>query len=436
MATKVEIFNYKTIKHVVFTIEGYTLLLGKNFIGKSALITAIMSALTNRSGEGFIRHGEKFAEVRITLGDFQCTWHKEKNKSYYILSNGGETRRLDKIGQADLPREIVEAGFGPIEINKKKNLLWYARQLEVLFLVDKPKQNSTTDLIASVTKLDAVYKAVELAKKDLKSSTAELKVRKSDLREATARLAVFKPLEEFSVHEESLKPLLKEHGTLDRSASFLEKSSRDMREQVALCQKYKPARDLELPDMDEAQGYLKKALLVGNLAYQYSRHKSTVEVLDPVKDMPPAPQSLLLEAEKDVKKLGTLEYLHNEHTTASLRLAREPLLQQLPEVHPLLEEASTLDIKLRTINTLIRKRDAADRLVSVLKEASELVPVDVPSDLFKGVDVLNRLVPKLEEATSTLKSLHADRLALKVEREDILKKLSEFKECPFCGDKL
>ena len=190
--TKIEITNYKTIKHVAFDFEGYTLILGRNFIGKSALVGAIVSAFINRNGDDFIRYGEDFCEVKIERDGHVVLWHKERGPGSYYLIDGVEYK---KIGRADLPQPIVDMGFAPIEVAGEKTLLWYAKQLEVLFLVNKNRQNYATDLISSVAKLDAVYKSVDIAKKDLKDYKSSLKVRSTDLRDTREQLKKYDPLE-------------------------------------------------------------------------------------------------------------------------------------------------------------------------------------------------------------------------------------------------
>ena len=54
---EVEIQNFQSIDKVAFKIEGFTVLVGRSNIGKSALIRAIHCALTGASGTDFVRHG-------------------------------------------------------------------------------------------------------------------------------------------------------------------------------------------------------------------------------------------------------------------------------------------------------------------------------------------------------------------------------------------
>ena len=51
MATKVNIKNYQSIKDVSFEVDGFTVIIGKNNIGKSAIIRALEAPLANQAGK-------------------------------------------------------------------------------------------------------------------------------------------------------------------------------------------------------------------------------------------------------------------------------------------------------------------------------------------------------------------------------------------------
>ena len=55
--TEVEVRNFQSVEHAVFRIEGFTALVGRSNIGKSALVRAVKAALTGATGTDFVRHG-------------------------------------------------------------------------------------------------------------------------------------------------------------------------------------------------------------------------------------------------------------------------------------------------------------------------------------------------------------------------------------------
>jgi len=433
VATKIEIFNYKTIKHAVFEVDGYTLLLGKNFIGKSALITAIVSAFINRTGDGFIRHGEKFAEVRITYGKYFFAWHKEEGNSFYTLSDGETTRTLEKIGAMDLPREIVEAGFGPIVIGGKKNLLWYARQLEVLFLIDKPRQNSTTDLIASVTKIDAVYKAVELAKKDLKASKAELKVRGADIRDAKQDLSKFEPLEEYAIKESILTGIRDQNLAIQKEVAFLEKSTRDLEEHSTTLRKYHPAVKLTPVSTVPLGGDLKEIVKLDGLMRQYRDSQAEVESLSSVPKVPGYPTELLNNSEGLAREISNLDDLSHRLDSAQKVVVKCRDAGKIPSADKAYKAVASLAKEVASIAVLEDKLKKANEGLSRVKAAGSLKPVPVPHELLKELITLEKLTNSLDAASRELRSAHAELLSAAAEHEEIHAELGKFENCPACG---
>jgi energy-coupling factor transporter ATP-binding protein EcfA2 len=173
---EVEITNYESIAHTKIQIEGFTTLIGRNYLGKSAVVRAINAALTNKDGNNFIRWDEKFCEVHIKYSDMDILWHKEDKKSYYII-NGNE---YTKLGKGDPPSEILNAGFKPVVIGDQKINLNYAVQFLPLFLVDK-RDTKTADILTSVYGLDRIYKAIDLCNKEQRANINLLRIREKDL---------------------------------------------------------------------------------------------------------------------------------------------------------------------------------------------------------------------------------------------------------------
>jgi hypothetical protein len=247
MAFEVEIFNYKTIKHVKYTIDGYTLLIGKNFIGKSAAIQAIVAAFKNAEGEGFIRRGEKFCEVRIHHNGDSVIWHKEKGNNFYVINYQGKLYDLKKsLGRGEVPQPVISMGFGPLLISGEKAYLWYAKQFETLFLVDKPRQNFTTDLIASVADLDAIYKATDMVKKELSAKKSDLKLRATDLKDAREQAKEYSALDQYESGEAAIQALVDSIGLLGREIESLGSIEREFEQGLAVAQKLSPASSLEV----------------------------------------------------------------------------------------------------------------------------------------------------------------------------------------------
>ena len=187
----VEITNYKTIKHVKFDIDKYTAFLGRNFIGKTAILSAIRSCLENRTGSGFIRDFESYCEVRIIFQkpeiNIDIFWHKEEGNTYYEIDGV----RYDKIGNGPPPAPIVEAGLYPIFFGDRSVDLMFSEQGSPLFLVHEQKSDYVTELLAMIYNLDVIHKADDLAKKAMRSLNAEVKIREKDVKSEELSLREF-----------------------------------------------------------------------------------------------------------------------------------------------------------------------------------------------------------------------------------------------------
>lgn len=438
MATTVEIINYKTMKNVKFTIDGYTVLLGKNYIGKSALITAIMSALTNRAGEGFIRHGAKFAEVRISHGGYDLVWHKEKKNSYYRITHGTTTNEYKKIGRSDVPPEIEKMGFASLLVSGEKTLLWHAKQLEVLFLVDKPKQNFSTDLIASVTNLDAVYKAVDFAKKDLRSAKSELKIRTSDLKQAKADLETFNPLDEYAKGADTLADLYKTCKALEKDMDFLTKAITALESHTASLKKYHPVNSLVPVSLDAPARLRDEIVLLSALKASYDSssewYESKAPVLAALKEA--GDGSDTIETCKTlIDSVRSLGVLHTEYVEARQVVDKYKAVADIPSAKEQYAEAVKGVKELVKLSGIHGQYQAALRACESLEKVGSLKSTDLKPlrTLLDGYRKLHELKTMLDTSVADLKLAHKEKVEAAAEHDEIHAELGEFKDCPTCG---
>ncbi len=91
MITHLTISNFQSLARVTLDLGSWTSIVGESDIGKSAVWRALHAALTNRSGDSFIRHDEKMCEVTLTFADgTRIDWQKARGKSgVYQLTPAG-----------------------------------------------------------------------------------------------------------------------------------------------------------------------------------------------------------------------------------------------------------------------------------------------------------------------------------------------------------
>ena len=119
MITRVEISNFQSLRRVSLDFGPWVSIVGESDVGKSAVWRALHAALTNRTGDSYIRHGEKMAEVTIYLdGGTSIRWTKERGKKrgksgrYEIeriehgAADGGVDHHVFEKTNGEVPAEV------------------------------------------------------------------------------------------------------------------------------------------------------------------------------------------------------------------------------------------------------------------------------------------------------------------------------------------
>jgi predicted MPP superfamily phosphohydrolase len=439
MAFEVEIFNYKTIKHVKFTIEGYTLLVGRNFIGKSAAIHAIVAALRNAEGDGFIRHGEKYCEVRIASGENSIIWHKEKGNNFYVIQYEGKLYDPKKTGRGEVPQPIIDMGFGPLTVANEKAYLWYARQFETLFLINRPRQNFTTDLIASITGLDTIYKASDMAKKDLSAAKSTCKLRISDLKDVREEVKKYRALEDYEANEQGMLDQIAEYQNLQSLLEVLEKVDLEYRESAFLVQKYVPVQKLDKVDPSEVDSLFKELSQLELLSRELEESSKLVEKYTPVNSivMKVSPMALLqdsLNLINEINKIGALQ-LEYESAMDQLNGAKkgEGLLDLKEEVLSLEESMNSL-IQVSSLHKDFVTASNSYSKVSAI--SSELKEIILPEEDIQALQEVISLEESVQSASREYREIAESLATINKSVAEVDKLLGEFKSCPLCGGDL
>jgi DNA repair ATPase RecN len=384
---EVEITNYQSIAHAKLVIDGFTTLVGKNSLGKSAVLRAINAALTNQQGTDFIKWGEKFCEVRIKSGDTQILWHKEEGNNFYKINDDPP---YTKIGRDEPPSEVMEAGFKLIKAGDQKINLNYSTQFNPLFLVDK-LDSKGADLLTSVYGLDRLYKAIDLCNKAQRETADELRMREKDLSLVDKDLERFKDFEEVKAAAENLKVIKRELEDSERSLYELQQKWQRIQDCLAACKRLQDIKNVILP---------KKEHIASSIA--------------------------------DFQKLSQLQ-ASIEKLTAILKRVKPVLSLILPtslgaeisRVKKEYEELSALNRK------IVQAQSEVDRFSAIEKI---ILPV---SDI--DIDVLSRLkgyLLRLEKEKKEFLVIKTELEEVTQETESLTKERSQYKICPLCKNEL
>lgn len=475
----VVIKNYKTIKFLEFDIDKYTILIGKNFIGKSAAIHAIVAALKNSEGTGFIRHGERFSEVSLSFGDDKIVWHREEGNNFYVITYQGVTQEFSKMTKGEVPKPIIDMGFGPIVVSKEKTYLWYAKQFQTLFLIDRPKTDFSTDLIASVANLDVLYKASDLVKKDITSNKSTLKVRYLDLNDAKGVLKNFEPLEEYNKKKVIVEDLYKKCTALDLDLNVVENFQKELSNCASSLRTLGPITKLgklETNSINAIYRDLEKVTSLSENFDMYSLMVSKLSSIDRIKDS----SEFCNKIKDSLNVLIRIHNLSNDLYSAAVSVRKLAPVASIPQIsiEPSyikkliqdIEHISNLEVDFLSSSKEVSHLSNVDRLKSITlitgdlrNKLSSIVEVEslsiaydnafnevnklrvatsikeikgLPTDLIAEMKAIEDLYTEIEDLTTRTETLKAEYEKVELEyttaNKDLSDFISELGVCPLC----
>lgn len=203
---EVEVENFQSIERASFKIDGFTVLVGRSNIGKSALVRAIRNALTGAAGTDFVRHGPSCerrlkdnkrckcqTRVRIATPQLELVWEKGDAVNRYTVVRPGEAPVLyDKVDRGT--PEFLRPGFSPIKVGDDQVLLQVSEQFDPIFLLNMSGP-TVAEVLSDVARLDDINKATSLVSKDRKEAMSTRSVREKDVVELAKSLTSYDGLD-------------------------------------------------------------------------------------------------------------------------------------------------------------------------------------------------------------------------------------------------
>lgn|GEM_PF-3490804 len=388
MSIKVKIENFQSIKDIEFEIDKYTVLTGPSNSGKSAICRAIEGALFNRSGDGFVRHNEKHAQVTLTTDTHEIVWTKGSGKNHYTIN--GES--YDKVG-TDVPELIYQMGFRDIELTRSKlRPQMGTDQFDILFLI-REQGSLISEVFSVLGRLDVITKAGKECGTDLKSKKSLLKTRYDDLATVDKKLANYQGFEKVELAADSLQ--------IDHE-EIIEDS-----QQVALL------KDLN-DKLFEATVQIKNLNPVLNLTLPEEVDTKLINQLKGVK----AAHNTLVKLDKELNVLSII------HSTEVPEFTSDKLVSLTKQLQSIL-------INYQNINTEIS---------ALAKLAKVIFPDDVTAEELNYLFILRQKHSELksisihaEEESSSLQNIIQD---ISQYESDIHAMLDGLEECPLCSQSL
>ena len=200
---EVEIQNFQSIQREVVKIEGFTALVGRSNIGKSAVVRAVKAALTGAPVDTLVRHDPVTCE-RLLKGNksckCSCVVHIKTEGFDLLWEKGDKVNRYEHNGQEYTvvgkgTPEFLRAGFEPVKVGDKSQLIQVSDQFHPVFLLDQ-SGGVVADVLSDVARLDHINTAMGYVEKDRREATAARKVREGDATQLKVKVAAFEGLDD------------------------------------------------------------------------------------------------------------------------------------------------------------------------------------------------------------------------------------------------
>lgn len=199
---EIEVRGFQSIEQVHLKVDRFTTLVGRTNIGKSAIVRAVRSALTNALGTSFVRHGATClrrtkgrktckceAYVHIHSEGFDLIWRKGDDVNAYEFNGKSMT-----VPGRGFP-EFLSPQFAPVKMGENQKILQVSDQFFPLFLLDEGGA-TVANILSDVARLDAINVAMKMAEKDRKDAAALRKVRDKDVETIKVRLQAYAGLDD------------------------------------------------------------------------------------------------------------------------------------------------------------------------------------------------------------------------------------------------
>lgn len=241
---KVHIKNFQSAADVELEIKGFTTIVGKSNIGKSAIIRAIQGALTNREGDSFVTKGESHTEVALKIPNLSLVWKKGGGYNDYDIN--GE--KLESVGRG-CPPHIEEAGFGELKLGRDSINVQVADQFHPLFLLNESGALAA-EAISDVGRLKDVQEALRSCDKDRRSVRSTKKVRQEDLDQAREELNRYENYEDDMKQVQEVRAYYKDITALNKEIELISSYDAKRLSTVKQVEHLDGVLDVEVPSVD------------------------------------------------------------------------------------------------------------------------------------------------------------------------------------------
>jgi DNA repair ATPase RecN len=387
----IKIKNFQSIEDMTFDVSGFTVVVGKNNIGKSAIVRAVDAALNNRVGDSFIRTGKIKSEVNLKKDGLDINWSKGDKAVYKV--NGQTYSGLNR----SVPQPVLKAGFRKIETDDKKLDVLIAHQFKELFLLDETG-SFITDVLSELYDLNTLNDADDLCQKQLRANKSLLKTREMDLETLQEKIVKFQEFETLKKAWEKIKLLNEKVEVLTTETEVLDVYIQQISELSAVLKNLKRLEKIQLPDESQTEKAFVAYQWVKTMCENLQPTLRNVRSLNPVTSVS-IPESLgLVMAFQEVTKI-------------------EVFYQQLKNLVQIID-------KFKEFNT---------HEVTFKKITEKISGINSRVDNFSYLANTHKF---LTDQAVTVRAVKAESLEKQAQYDELNKEYGHYKVCPACGNTL
>lgn len=307
---EVEVRNFQSIEKASFQIDGFTVVVGRSNIGKSALVRAVKAALTGASANSFVRHGPSclrklkqaktckcHTSVHLRSEGFDLLWEKGDAINRYTY-NGVVYDKAER----GTP-EFLQPDFATVKVGDRQELLQVADQFSPIFLLDQTG-GAVADTLSDVARLDRINAAMRLVEKDRKEAVSTRKVREKDVQALRGKLDTYTGLDTHLTEVEGvtqrLDLIMGTERSLQRVDGFLLKATSALQVLKDLSR----VEEVVVPDVEPIHGVAGRLTALGVFLEKYQGRCGEVDTLSGVETLALPDSSSYLDAHRRVERLG------------------------------------------------------------------------------------------------------------------------------------
>jgi exonuclease SbcC len=187
----IRIKNFQSIHDAEIALGKFTVLVGPSNSGKSAVLRAFRTIISNASGSAFVTHGKTKSELELHTDEGWAIF-LERGKSlstYRVITDHGDEEVYSKSG-TKVPDDIAKLLCVP-EVEGER--LQFAFQFDRPYLMDAPG-SKIASVIGDLTNINILHEAVREANRRRLEAKSKLKVRTGDLEVESAKLQSYADL--------------------------------------------------------------------------------------------------------------------------------------------------------------------------------------------------------------------------------------------------